>query len=128
MALLISPLFKHKQISKFRAPKLEGGVELQLKQTSAPLMLNQMYEEGRVIKEFSLKAQPAFILDDKSFFPYEGSRRHSQGLQALGALSRTGAIQGIRYRTRKSFGPENSYLVCFNLTHHFIFRHCVSNS
>lgn len=69
MALQTSPLFKHKQVSKCRAPKLEGAGELQLQQISVPLMLNQMYEEGRVDKEFSLKAQSAFILDEKSFSP-----------------------------------------------------------
>lgn len=83
MALQISPLFKHKQVSKLRALKLEG-VELQLQQTSAPLMLNQMYEEGRIIKEFSLKAQPVSLLDEKSVSP-----RRQQERQAGPAGSRS---------------------------------------
>lgn len=42
-------------------------MESQLPQTSAPLMLIQMYEEGRIVKQLSLKAQPNSILSEKSF-------------------------------------------------------------
>lgn len=42
-------------------------MESQLPQTSAPLMLIQMHEEGRIVKQLSLKAQPNFILSEKSF-------------------------------------------------------------